>query len=56
MTETIWRCDQVRGEEICDRKLFDKKEEAEMFLRKVREVAPDLYWKLEPVQAKMVWN
>lgn len=56
MTDTIWKCEQVRAGQICDKILFDKKEEAETFLRQMKKNAPDLFWRLEEVKAKMVWN
>ncbi|HTV05189.1 MAG TPA: hypothetical protein VME86_07455 [Acidobacteriaceae bacterium] len=56
MTDTLWKCEQLRAGQVYDRILFNTKEEAEDFLRHMQKNAPDLFWRLEPVQAKMVWN
>jgi hypothetical protein len=56
MTDTIWKCEQVLAGQVLDKILFDKKEEAEDFLRQMKKNAPDLFWRIEPVLAKMVWN
>jgi len=56
MTDTIWKCEQVRAGQVLDKILFDTREEAESFLAQMRKNAPDLFWRLEAVKAKMVWN
>jgi hypothetical protein len=56
MTDTIWKCEQLRAGQVCDKIMFNTREEAERFMRRMRENAPDLIWQLEPVMAKMVWN
>jgi hypothetical protein len=56
MTDMIWKCEQMRAGQVYDKVLFDTREEAEMFLAQMRKNAPDLLWRLEPVDAKMVWN
>ena len=33
MTETMWRCDQVRAGQLYNRMMFDTREEAEQFAR-----------------------
>lgn len=56
MTDTLWKCEQVRAGQVCEKLMFDSKEEAEDFLRKVKQNAPDLIWRIEPIALKMVWN
>jgi len=56
MTGTIWKCEQLRAGQVHERVLFNTKEEAENFLRTMQKNAPDLFWRIEPVDAKLVWN
>ena len=56
MTDTLWKCEQVRAGQVCEKLMFDTREEAETFLKKMKLNAPDLFWRLEAVAAKMVWN
>lgn len=56
MTDTVWKCEQVRAGQICDKIMFDTREEAESFLTQMKKNAPDLFWRLEPIAVKMVWN
>lgn len=55
-TDTIWKCEQIRAGEVLDKIMFDTKEEAENFLAQMRKNAPDLFWRIEPIALKMVWN
>lgn len=56
MTNTLWKCEQVRAGQVCDKFMFDTREEAENFMKRMKENAPDLFWRLEAIEAKMVWN
>ena len=56
MTDTIWKCEQVRAGQVCDKVMFDTREEAETFLKQMKKNAPDLFWRIEEIKAKMVWN
>lgn len=56
MTETIWRCDQVRAGQLYNRMMFDTREEAEKFVQKMRQMEPDQMFSIEAVDAKQVWN
>ncbi len=47
----VWRAGKMY-----ERKLFDTKEDAEMFVRKLSQVAPDLMFKIAPVDVQQVWN
>ena len=54
--ELIWQCEEWRAGKMYERKLFDTKEDAEMFVRKLSQVAPDLIFKIAPVNVQQVWN
>jgi hypothetical protein len=54
--ELIWQCEEWRAGKMYERKLFDTKEDAEMFVRKLSQVAPDLMFKIAAVNVQQVWN
>ncbi len=56
MTETIWRCDQVRAGQLYNRMMFDTQAEAEHFVQRMREAEPDQMFSIEAVEARQVWN
>jgi len=56
MTETMWRCDQVRAGQLYNRMMFDTKAEAEEFMQRMRQMEPDQMFSIEPVEAKQIWN
>ena len=56
MTETMWRCDQVRAGQLYNRMMFDTREEAERFVQRMQQIEPDQIFSIEPVEAKHVWN
>ncbi len=56
MTETMWRCDQVRAGQLYNRMMFDTREEAERFVRKMRQMEPDQMFSIEAIEARQVWN
>ncbi len=53
---TLYRCEQWRAGQICNRILFTQQREAEEFLQKMRRVEPDIFWRMEAVPAAAVWN
>jgi hypothetical protein len=55
-SETVWKCEQLRAGTVYDRDLFDTREEAENYARRLMSVAPDLFVRIEPMDVKMVWN
>ena len=55
-TDTLWKCEQVRAGQVCEKVMFDTQAEAETFLRRMKPSAPDLFWRIEPIPVKMVWN
>jgi hypothetical protein len=56
MTETIWRCDQVRAGQLYNRMIFDTKAEAEQFMLRMRQMEPDQMISIEAVDASQIWN
>ena len=56
MTETMWRCDQVRAGQLYNRMMFDTREEAEQFVQRMQQMEPDQVFSIEAVDAKQVWN
>lgn len=56
MKDTLWKCEQFRAGRVYNSMTFDTREEAERFVAQMRKVEPDLFWKMEPVEARMIWN
>jgi hypothetical protein len=56
MTETIWKCDQIRAGQLYNRMMFDTRMEAEQFAQKMRQMEPDQMFAIEAIQASQVWN
>jgi hypothetical protein len=36
--------------------VFDTERQASEFVAQMQRVEPDIFWRIEPVDAKMVWN
>ena len=56
MTETMWRCDQVRAGKLYNRMMFDTREEAERFAQRMQQMEPDQMFSIEAIEAKQIWN
>jgi hypothetical protein len=56
MTETMWKCDQLRAGQLYNRMMFDSQAEAEQFAQKMRQVEPDQTFAIEAIKASQVWN
>jgi hypothetical protein len=56
MTNTLWKCEQVRAGQITNQVMFDSEQQARGFVAQMRQVEPDIFWRVEPVDAQMVWN
>lgn len=56
MTNTMWQCVQWRAGQILNKVLFNTRPEAENFCAQMHRVEPDIFWRMEPVEAKLVWN
>ena len=56
MKNTLWKCEQVRAGQITNRVVFDSENQAKHFVREMRQAEPDIFWRIEPVEARVVWN
>lgn len=56
MTETVWMAEQFRAGKVLNKITFNSKAEAEDFARKMGQIEPDLFWRIEAIPVKMVWN
>ena len=56
MTATLWKCDQMRAGRLYSRSMFDTREEAERFARKMQQMEPDQMMRIEAIEARQVWN
>jgi hypothetical protein len=56
MTETMWKCDQVRAGQLYNRMMFDTREEAVQFVQRMQQMEPDQMFSIEAIEAKQVWN
>jgi hypothetical protein len=56
MTETMWKCDQLRAGQLYNRMMFDSQAEAEQFAQKMRQMEPDQTFAIEAIKASQVWN
>jgi hypothetical protein len=56
MTDTMWKCEQLRAGTVYNRILFNTRAEAEQFAQQMGKVEPDLFWNIEAVPAEAFWN
>ena len=56
MSETIWKCDQLRAGQLYNRMMFDTQDEAKKFAEKMQQMEPDQMFSIEAVHASQVWN
>jgi hypothetical protein len=56
MTETMWKYEQLRAGQIYNQVMFNTREEAESFAAQMNRVEPDLFWRIEPVEARLWCN
>jgi hypothetical protein len=56
MSNTLWKCEQVRAGQVTNQVVFDSEQQASEFVAQMRRVEPDIFWHMEPVDARMVWN
>lgn len=52
----VWKCEQMRAGMVTNRVVFDTEEQASEFVAQMQRVEPDLFWRVEPVDAYGVWN
>jgi hypothetical protein len=56
MTDKVWKCEQLRFGTVYNQVMFNTREEAEQFRAQMSKADPDLFWRIEPIEARMVWN
>ena len=56
MTNTLWKCEQFRAGRLTTSVVCDTEEQASQFIAQMRRMEPDLFWHVEPVEARVVWN
>ena len=56
MTETMWKCDQLRAGQLYNRMMFDTQDEARDFAQRMQQMEPDQVFSIEAIEASQVWN
>jgi hypothetical protein len=56
ISDTVWKFEQFRAGQIYAKYMFNTREEAESFATQMTKVEPDLFSRIEPVEASAVWN
>jgi hypothetical protein len=56
MLETMWRYQQIRAGQVYIQTLFETKQEAQQFALQMDRFAPDMFSRIEEIEAKKVWN
>lgn len=56
MTETLWKCDQLRAGQLYNRLMFDTQAEAKKFAEKMQQMEPDQTFSIEAIAAHEIWN
>jgi hypothetical protein len=56
MTETLWKCDQLRAGQLYNRMMFDTQAEAKRFVEKMQQMEPDQMFSIEAIAADEIWN
>ncbi len=54
--DTMWKYEQLRAGRVYNRFMFNTRQEAEEFATEMAKVEPDLFSRIEPIEAKAVWN
>ena len=56
MNDTMWKFEQLRAGQIYNQVMFNTREEAERFADEMHRTEPDLFCRIEPVEARTWWN
>jgi hypothetical protein len=56
MTDKVWKFEQLRAGRIYNQVMFNTREEAESFAAQMNKMEPDLFCRIEPVEARLWWN
>jgi hypothetical protein len=54
--KTMWKYEQLRAGKVYAKFMFNTREQAESFASQMTKVEPDLFCRIEPVEASAVWN
>ncbi len=54
--DMMWKYEQLRAGRVYAKFMFNTREEAENFATQMTKVEPDLFSRIEPVEARAVWN
>jgi hypothetical protein len=54
MANRVWQCEQIRGEEVTSRVVFDSEEQATRFVTRMRLVEPDVNvtWRMKQIETE----
>jgi len=56
MNNTMWKFEQLRAGQVYNQVMFNTREEAENFAEQMNRAAPDLFCRIEAVEARLWWN
>ena len=56
MANTLWKCEQMRAGQVTNQIMFDTEQQAQEFVSQMQKMEPDLFWRVEAVEARGVWN
>ena len=54
--DLMWKYEQLRAGSVYAKFMFNTREEAENFATQMARAQPDLFSRIEPVEARAVWN
>ncbi len=54
--KTMWRYEQLRAGQVYAKFMFNTREQAESFATQMSKMQPDIFFRIEPVEASAVWN
>lgn len=54
--DTMWQYEQFRAGKLYNKLVFNTRKEAEDFASEMTKMEPDLICRIEPIEAKAIWN
>lgn len=54
--KTMWKCEQLRAGELYAKFMFNTRDQAESFAAQMAKLQPDIFIRIEPVEASAIWN
>lgn len=55
-SKTMWKCEQLRAGELYAKFMFNTRDQAESFAAQMGKLQPDIFFRIEPVEASAIWN